>query len=291
MNKPTGEAFKYCFALFKSISDVISDSELSLVKKQEMLNENLCDFNECIAKEFGDWSDDENVAKSFELNEETQTALKKSKEIIEELLKSVDDSTKDDDDYTDDDESDDVNKKDGKKESCKKSNEEEFDMAMIDVAKMSPEDKAVLEELKKKYAGEDEGVEKSAEVHPEVQKALDEVAEIKKSLELEKMTAIAKKYEVLGKKADETAEMLYNLKNSNEEAYNSVVKAYDEMVDTVEKSDIFKEFGSNREGSGSDLEGIVTDLRKSAPEMSYEQAVIKAFEINPNLDPMTGKLR
>ena len=168
-------------------------------------------------------------------------------------------------------------------------------MAMIDVAKMSPEDKAILDELKKKYAGEEgaegEGVEKSAEIHPEVQKALDEVAEIKKSLEMEKLTAVAKKYEVLGKKADETAKMLYDLKNSNEEAYNSVVKAYDEMVDTVEKSDVFKEYGSNREGSGSDLEGIVTDLRKSAPEMSYEQAVIKAFEINPNLDPMTGKLR
>lgn len=161
-----------------------------------------------------------------------------------------------------------------------------FTMADFHVEKMSYEDRKALEALAKKY-GADEELEQ--EIHPDVQKAIDEVAELRKSLEIKELEGIAKKYEVIGKKAEELAPKLYELKKAGEQHYNDFVALLDEQVQMSE-SGIFKEIGTSR-GAANDLEATVSELMKADPTMTRAQAVCKAYEMNPGLDRFTGKMK
>lgn len=195
----------------------------------------------------------------------------------------------------------------------------------MDKSKMTPEEQAVLEGLEKKYgipddksgAGSEPGtaapegdVAKGAapeiqassptskELHPEVQKVLSEyqelmkrqsaeVEELKKSLEIERLTAVAKKYEVLGKKADELAVKLYELKKAGGTVYDDYVALLDENVTMLTKSGLFSEIGKNTQGSAGVEETLgikAAELAKSAAGgLAGPDAIIKAWEENPEL--------
>jgi len=268
--KSQGEIFDMTYALYESMGHIISEPKLSEIKKADLLRENLEDFNEVIAKSFDDWSEGKASAKGENYSPARLCAMKDVVRKFSEIIKAEEEKVENADNE------DDFTKEERRNE----------DMAIMDMEKMTPEDKAIFEELQRKY-----GKKSGSEVHPEVKRALDEVAEIKKSLEMAEMTDIAKKYEVIGKDAAETADVLYELKKSSETAYNSVIAAYDAMVDVQAHSGIFKEYGSSRSVDSSDLSGLVSEIRKSAPDISYESAVLKAFELYPSLDPMTGKLK
>jgi len=213
----------------------------------------------------------------------------------------------------------------------KTNQKEETGEMEFDVSKMTPEETAVFEELKKKYgipAGEggsqrgelpagdsvgggsgdgdssaggggaptgDGGVVKGVpELHPEVKKALAaheesvakaqaEFAEVKKSLEIEKLTGVAKKYEILGKKSDELAVKLYDLKKAGGTAYDDFVALLDESAVLVEKGGVFGEVGTSRSGDFGELGGKVEEVMKSKDGISHAEAVAKAFEDNPEL--------
>lgn len=204
---------------------------------------------------------------------------------------------------------------------------EETDTMKIDKSKMTLEERAVLAEFEKKYGMADPGgdavtpapadnVGKAAEppipapqaapsstldggaLHPDVAKALSEfeaikkqqIAEIealKKNLEIEHLTTFATKYEVLGKKAPELAEKLYELKKAGGTVYGDYVSLLDESVAALTKSGLFGELGSSRQGSAGTVEllGIkAAELEKSAQSgMSSPDAIIKAWEENPEL--------
>lgn len=170
--------------------------------------------------------------------------------------------------------------------------EEETDTMKLDRNKMSPEDATQLEALEKKYgAPASAGEVVEAEVHPEVKKALDankklteEMEAIKKNLEVEQLKSIAKKYEVLGKNSSELAEKLYDLKKAASTHYDDYLAVLDEQVNLVEKSMLFGEVGSNRSGSiGADaIEKKAEEIQKSQ-NISYSEAIVKAYEENPEL--------
>ncbi len=130
------------------------------------------------------------------------------------------------------------------------------------------------------------------ELPPQVKKALEEVAELKKSLEMREFQEIAKKYEILGKKADEEANTLYELKKSGEAGYNAYVAALDAQVDLVEKSGLFAEIGKSgnynysplaKSEPESKVEAIAKGYMEKDPSLSYTDAVAKAWENNPDL--------
>lgn len=135
-------------------------------------------------------------------------------------------------------------------------------------------------------------------LHPEVQKALadfkelakrqsEEIAELKKSLELEQLTTFAKKYEVLGKKADELAAKLYEMKKAGGSAYDEYVALLDESTAVLQNSGMFREIGKNTQGSAGAAQSLqikAAELAKSAAGgMASPDAIIKAFEENPEL--------
>ena len=143
-----------------------------------------------------------------------------------------------------------------------------------------------------------EGAEGSGSLHPDVQKALTEmrksyeaqtaeVEALKKSLEIERLTSVAKKYEPLGKNSAELAAKLYDLKKSGGTVYDDYIALLDENLALIGKSGLFREIGSNMPGSAgaADTIGIkAAELTKSAGGgMTQADAIIKAFEENPEL--------
>jgi hypothetical protein len=125
-------------------------------------------------------------------------------------------------------------------------------------------------------------------MHPEVVKALQELQEMKKSMEINELKTIAKKYEPIGKRADELAYTLYDMKKSGEANYDEYLAILDENLAMVEKSGMFDEIGKSARGmaGGSTvqkIEQIATDIQKSDPSMGRLEAVNKAWELHPEL--------
>ena len=136
-----------------------------------------------------------------------------------------------------------------------------------------------------------EDTKKSApeEVNPEIKKALEEVAELKKSIEMSQMAQVAKKYAPLGKKEDELTQTLYDMKKSNEANYNAYVAILDEQLALVEKSGIFAEIGKSAGGQSTGggvenkIETKAAEIMKADPNMDYTTAIAKAWEQSPDL--------
>ena len=239
-------------ALRKSLKSIIADDSLNPVEKQQMMEESLQQFTDEVSGLAGDWA--KAVGKADDPDRE---------ELDEEIY---------DDDQEEEDDMEENTMTVGK--------------AVISIDKMSPEDKIALEALTRKY-GEPAGGKEPA-IHPDVRKALDEVAELRKSMELEKLETFAKKYEIIGKKAPELARKLYELKQAGEQHYNDYVALLDEEV-AMAGSGIFKEYGSSRETT--DLDGTVAEVMKANPSLTRAQAIVKAYEMNPALDPFTGRVK
>lgn len=117
---------------------------------------------------------------------------------------------------------------------------------------------------------------------PEITAALQELQDLKKSIEMKDMTEVAKKYAPLGKKEDELAQRLYDMKKSNEDNYNAYVAILDESLAMVEKSGLFAEIGKSASGNGggnvqAKVEAKAQEIMKS-DNVDYNTAVAKAWE-------------
>lgn len=134
-----------------------------------------------------------------------------------------------------------------------------------------------------------EDTKKSApeEMAPEIKKALEEVAELKKSMEMAQMAEVAKKYAPLGKEG--LAQTLYDMKKSNEANYNAYITVLDEHLALVEKSGLFAEIGKSAGGqsTGGGVENKIdakaAEIMKADPNMDYTTAIAKAWEQSPDL--------
>lgn len=121
------------------------------------------------------------------------------------------------------------------------------------------------------------------EESPAIKAALEEMRALKKSFEMKEMTEIAKKYAPLGKKEDELAQTLYDMKKSNEANYNAYIAILDESLGIVEKSGLFSEIGKSAGGQGTyggavqKAEAKARDIQKSDPTMTWEAAIAKAW--------------
>lgn len=119
---------------------------------------------------------------------------------------------------------------------------------------------------------------------PELQTALDELANLKKSFEMKEMTEIAKKYAPLGKKEDELAKTLYEMKKSSPANYDAYIKILDESLDIVNKSGIFSEVGKSAGGQSTansaveKVEAKAKDIMKADPSIDYDTAIAKAWD-------------
>lgn len=110
-----------------------------------------------------------------------------------------------------------------------------------------------------------------------------ELAEFKKSVEMNQFAEIAKKYAPLGKKEDELATTLYNMKKSDEASYNAFVGILDEHLALVEKSGMFAEIGKSA-GNAPTVGGAQAKAEAKAQEImksdncDWNTAIAKAWE-------------
>lgn len=180
--------------------------------------------------------------------------------------------------------------------------EEDAEMK-IDKSKMTAEERAFFEDIEKRYGApetevspaptvQDAPVQKSAaevlkEVMPEFSAMLENVRKRLEKQEDDEIMAVAKRYELLGKKPEELAPVLKSTKAASEEAYNQIVTALDAALDVAKRSGMFSEIGSNGNGGATDAEARIAkraaEIRKENPGMNEYQARDKAFQENPEL--------
>lgn len=192
-------------------------------------------------------------------------------------------------------------------------NEEEMDMR-IDKSKMSPGERAFLEEIEKKYSVDGNGAVAQPVVEPtapepivepndavtknapkdnivaqipELQELLDGIHKRLEQQEDAEMTAVAKKYELLGKKPEDLVPILKRVKKSNTEAYEGLIAVLDQSLDIAKRSNLFGEVGSNANAGSTDsakrIAKHVSEIRKSRPELSEAEALDMVFQANPDL--------
>lgn len=151
---------------------------------------------------------------------------------------------------------------------------------------------------KKPTEGEESEESAEGKEDSEVEKALKEelaaVKELRKSMEMKEYMDIAKKYESIGKKPEDLAKTLYDMKQAGEEVYKSYVNALDEQVSIVEKSGLFVELGKSGSNGPSyvsvgkseaegKIEALAAEIRKSDASIGYHASIAKAWEQNPDL--------
>lgn len=142
---------------------------------------------------------------------------------------------------------------------------------------------------KEELEDEEEVEKEDGKLHPEVKKALAELEEMKKSMAMDQMKTIAKKYAPLGKKEDELANVLYNMKKSGDASYNEYIAVLDQGLALVEKSGMYEEIGKSGRGYAGGgatvdrIETIATEIQKSDATLSRQQAIMKAWDQHPEL--------
>lgn len=124
---------------------------------------------------------------------------------------------------------------------------------------------------------------------PQLSAALKRLETLEKSLAMKEFTEIAKKYAPLGENEEELAQTLYDMKKSNEANYDAYISVLDKSLGLVEKSGIFAEIGKSgmayNTGSGTlgKIETIAAEIQKSDTSISHEQAIMKAWDMHPEL--------
>ena len=168
----------------------------------------------------------------------------------------------------------------------------------FDENRMTPEEKAQFEDLKKRYAIEDEPADPPANNNPAtdpILKALQDenkatketLAKLTDAMETEHLTQVAKRYEILGKTTDELVPLLKSMKAAGGDVYDTYIKTMDEHKALLEKSGLFSEIGKNAKDVGASpwqqIEAVATEIMKSAPTMTRAAAIDKACEQHPEL--------
>lgn len=147
------------------------------------------------------------------------------------------------------------------------------------------------DDVKKSKEGSDDGTSEDIYkgLHPAVAAELKSLRKARDESEERELTAIAKKYEIIGKKPEELVPTLKSLKAAGGTAYEDMISVLDSAVETVEKSGAFTEVGKSghSKNAGSTTiakaRAMADEIKKSNPDMSDTEAMAKAWETHPEL--------
>lgn len=301
--KVADEMWSICYALQSSLQSILYDDDLDGATAQSMMEKSVSEFDEIIGEAISSWSAGKVSGIKKEIGKEDVESLKKFRDHLNENIEKA------------------MSREKGEIE----------EMEKIDKSKMSPEDRAAYEDILKKYGIEEEeepvvkstvkpgdnkeeddldkgcgkqttkkSISGQAEpeediykgLHPAVKAEIEALRKYRETAENREFMEAAKKYEVIGKKAEELAPVLKSLKAAGGTAYDDMISTLDSMVAMAENSGIFSEIGKSGHGSHSDVtkgkteaqvENIAKGYMEKDPGMSYTDAVAKAWESNPEL--------
>ena len=299
------EMWNVCYALQSSFISILLDNDLDKDERKAAMEQSAQEFTVAVGGFIGRWSrgTTANVEKCLKGHLEPQAeALESMRSTLDQMIQKA--------------------KKPEEKEGGNKE-------MKIDKSKMTPADKAAFEALAKAYGWDDEvqvgggegtgettpaaaGVEKAAaaapapaatpvavaedlekSLHPAVKAELDALRKVRETYEERELRDVAKKYEVIGKKADDLVPVFKSLKASGEAAFESYLAVLDEMVTVQNTSGMFSEIGKSGGhvpvGATEEDEAFAkartkaAEIRKSRPELTVEQAIDMAIMENPEI--------
>lgn len=102
------------------------------------------------------------------------------------------------------------------------------------------------------------------------------------------MLEVAKKYEILGKKAEDLAPVLKSLKKNDPASYDATIGLLDQSLAMVQGSGMFAEIGKRgmtggEGGAWAQIEKKAAEIRKAAPDTEYHESIDMACQQNPDL--------
>lgn len=308
------EIWNVCYALEGSLISILRDEELDPDEKKEAMEQSAEEFSQAVGGFIARWckGTTANVEKQLKGAFEPQPeALLAIRDLLDRKIGQAGEVTKQN------------------SPAEEPENEKGGSEMKIDKSKMTPEDAAQFERMAKAYgwseeaeaagaagqegsgsaaaqagmgsqaaqppagstaAGED-GVNKG--LHPAVQAELEALRKMRQELEGRELYEVAKKYEVIGKKADELAPVLKSMKAAGDDSYNSYLAILDEMVSMQEASGMFGEIGkagghvpagaTDEDVAFQKARGAAAEIRKSRPELTQEQAIDLAISQDPEL--------
>lgn len=129
-----------------------------------------------------------------------------------------------------------------------------------------------------------------AKIMEPIQKRAEEAEQ--KSLE-----EVAKKYELLGTKAEDLVPVLKSMKETSDEAYNNFIASMDNNLAVIQKSGLFEEIGKSggAHTGNNDTEGAakmnakLAEIKKSMPNLTDAQAQDIVMQNDPELRAMFDK--
>lgn len=307
------EMWDVCFALECSLRSILEDDEAE--DKGDLMRKSISEFTVAVTACVTSWEAGEvaNIAKTTKAPTPDQVSVaKQAKSRLDALIAKVEPPTDDDEEEEDGDEEDLP-----KEPKAKKVKEEPGasghkkgahpDMK-IDKSKLTHEEVQQLEAIEKKAgiseetppaatpapvdkavapAPKDEPEDIYKTLHPAVKAELQRLTKIADDAEERELADVAKKYEVIGKKAEDLVPVLKSLKAAGKEHYDQMIAVLDAGVEAIEKSGIFNEIGkrggSTAANAWTSIEKRADEIMKASPNMTRAQAIDKACEQNPDL--------
>ena len=302
----TSEIWDICYALEESLCSVIQDDEIPWESKAEVMKESLEQFNTTASDMIPVWASGkvaEKVVKAdTKMTPERIAHAKETRAALDELIAKAEQTDPPAKETNDPQEPITKNKE---------TKGEPKDMK-IDKSKLTPEELAALEAIEKKAGVQEEPpaapaapaetdpVEKGAKtdpaegeqediykgLHPAVKAELESLRKTADRLEDRELEEVAKKYEIIGKKAEELVPTFKNLKAVGGNAYDQMIAVLDASVEAFEKSGIFNEVGKKGSGTADAwtlIEKHADEIQKSMPTLSRTEAIEKACDQHPEL--------
>lgn len=301
-SKVADEMWSICYALQSSLQSILYDEDLDETSAKSMMEQSVKDFNEIITESIDDWSSgklcgirksiDETeleVMKNYRNRLDSEIEAFEKRGELEDMLK-IDKSKMTPEERAAYDEiikkyavdiEDEIIEKSGSVKPGE--NEEE----MEDEAEKGCGKKQTA----KSASAEGEDIYKG--LHPAVAAELKELRKRADEADERELLGVAKKYEIIGKKPEELVPTLKSLKAAGGTAYADMISVLDSAVAMAEASGTFSEIGKSSRGIGNTsvaksnsetkVETIAKGYMEKDPNLSYVDAIAKAWENNPDL--------
>lgn len=296
------EIWDICYALESSLCSILNDEELDSDSSATAMQESLDEFHAAVQDSITKWSSGKTANIIKKDNEVSETDLEMMKSAVERLNKSIEKAVR-------------TSGKAAEPENNENLKGDEKDMK-IDKSKLTPAERAFLEDIEKRY-GEEEGgnppIEQPAQeppapaeptvtksvaqsqeppvqqvstssepddiykgLHPAVAAELEEFRKFRQIAEEKELADVAKKYAIIGKKEEELVPLFKSLKAAGGTAYNDMIAVLDQAVDAVEKSGAFSEIGKSGGYGGTEGGAWAEAYAKAAEIMKSRTGLTNA---------------
>lgn len=289
--KVADDIWNMCYALCEALSSALYADDIDEAARNEAMQNSILEFESIIGTAAESWAKGKPAGIDYVKSDEAVAkgmieAMATTRDRLSDIITKTTEEPK------------------GQEPTNIQSKGEENDMK-IDKSKMTPAEKAMLEEFEKRYGMTDEapadgantptdGVAKAAPapakaeeiddiykgMTPAAKAELEALKKFREATEDKELHDIAKSYEIIGKKDEELFLIFKSLKAASEEAYTNMISTLDSAKAAVEKSGLFTEVGKS--GSGSTAQGgVVKEVEAKAAElMKSKTGLTKAQAID-----------